>query len=54
MLLLRRGVGVPEYPFVHKEAYGGFRETLLLAIFTSSANLTQRDDGSELERVLQP
>lgn len=52
-MLLGRGVGAPKYLFVHEETYGVFREALLLAIATSSANLAPRDDGSKLEEVLQ-
>lgn len=51
-MLLGRGVGAPKYLFVNEEAYTGFREALLLAIATSSANLAPRDDGSKLEEII--
>ena len=51
-MLLGRGVGAPKYLFVHEEAYAGFRDALLLAIATSSANMAPRDDGSKLQELV--
>ncbi|CBQ73802.1 conserved hypothetical protein [Sporisorium reilianum SRZ2] len=51
-MCLGRGVGSPKYLFVNEEVYAGFRDALLLAIATSSANLAPRDDGSKLEELI--
>ncbi|KAJ1022419.1 hypothetical protein NDA16_003408 [Ustilago loliicola] len=51
-MLLGRGVGAPKYLFVNEGTYSSFREALLLAIATSSANLAPRDDGSKLEEIV--
>ncbi|SNX82164.1 uncharacterized protein MEPE_00870 [Melanopsichium pennsylvanicum] len=51
-MCLGRGVGAPKYLFVHEEIYAGFRDALVLAIATSSANLAPSDDGSKLEEII--